>query len=171
MKFWIFVIFIETFLEQSIWICKWVSWWCHRLTIFPYFSYEKVKLCLISTLIKCRIIFALIYFDMGTCCYMFEQKNKTPEHVQHFVYKIHRKLWGDDIINSLICIFISTVREVFRWKLRKIQSFISSLFFPRFTSNFHCCIRNVLLFLYRINLNLDRTSPLNIIRTVSFRVL
>ena len=29
------------------------------------------------------------------------------------VYKMNRKLWGDDIINSLICIFISTGQEMF----------------------------------------------------------
>ena len=59
MKFWTSVIFIKTFLDQSIWIWKRVSWWCHRLTIFhgftifteiilkiPYCSYEKVKLAL-----------------------------------------------------------------------------------------------------------------------------
>ena len=27
-----FANFQETFLDQSVWICKWVSWWCHRLT-------------------------------------------------------------------------------------------------------------------------------------------
>ena len=37
MKFWIFVIFTETFLEQSIWICKWVRWWSYCLTIFHVF--------------------------------------------------------------------------------------------------------------------------------------
>ena len=36
-KFRIFVIVYETFLEQSTWICKWVSWWSHRLTIFYAF--------------------------------------------------------------------------------------------------------------------------------------
>ena len=36
-KLWHFEVFAnfqETFLDQSIWICKWVRWWCHRLTIF-----------------------------------------------------------------------------------------------------------------------------------------
>ena len=48
------------------------------------------------------------------CFYMFEPK-KNP----NVIYKLHGKLWGDDIINSLICIFISTVQETFRLKLRK----------------------------------------------------
>ena len=32
--FWNFTYFRKTkFLDQSLWIFKWVSWWCHRLTI------------------------------------------------------------------------------------------------------------------------------------------
>ena len=75
MKFKISIIFIETFLEQSIRICKeWVddviaSQFSNfpqfilfiEMTKIPYFSYEKVKLALYtSTLNKCRIMFALI---------------------------------------------------------------------------------------------------------------
>ena len=33
MTFWNFTFFRKTFLDQSLWIFKWVSWWCHRLTI------------------------------------------------------------------------------------------------------------------------------------------
>ena len=31
-QFWSFANFHKTFLDQSIWICKLVSWWCHHLT-------------------------------------------------------------------------------------------------------------------------------------------
>ena len=31
--FWNFKFFQKTFLDQSLWIFKWASWWCHRLTI------------------------------------------------------------------------------------------------------------------------------------------
>ena len=47
----------ETFLDQSIWICKWMSWWCHRLTIFHSFCTQKwqkfhnVKQCLNTSLL------------------------------------------------------------------------------------------------------------------------
>ena len=44
-----------------------------EMTKIPYFSYEKVKLAFIATPNKCRIMFALINFDIGTCCYMFKQ--------------------------------------------------------------------------------------------------
>ena len=110
MKFSISVIFIETFLEQSISIGKWVSWWCHRLTIFhvfcsqkcenPIFQLWESKTCLISTLNKCTLMFAS-YFDMETCFHMFEPKKN--ENFQNCINKIYGKLWGDEIINSLIC--------------------------------------------------------------------
>ena len=48
-------------------------------------------------------------------------------------FKFNGKLWGDDIINSLICIFISTVQETFCWILRKFK--ISYL--PYFVSDLH----------------------------------
>ena len=38
------------------------------------FQLRESETCLISTMNKCRIMFALVYFDMGTCFYMFEQK-------------------------------------------------------------------------------------------------
>ena len=41
MTLWIFKNFQETFLDQSIWICKWVRWWCHRLTTFHSFCTQK----------------------------------------------------------------------------------------------------------------------------------
>ena len=151
MLFWTSVIFIATFswtvdvnmqmseLMMSHVFCS-LKW-----QISHIFSNEKVKLAFISTLNKCRIMSALMYFWYGDmyCCYMFEQKKW--KFSKFLVYKIHGKLWGDEII----CIFISTVQEnnVSVWKLLKIQNVISSLFFIRFTSNFHRSIRNVLLFL------------------------
>ena len=50
-----------------------------EMTQISHFSYERVKLGLkvISTLNKCKILFNTpIYFDMGTCFWMFEQKKK-----------------------------------------------------------------------------------------------
>ena len=75
-----------------------------------------------------------IFFDIRRCFYMFKQQNKTKnQNVNNFMYKIHGKLWGDD---QLICILISTVQEMFHWKLWIFSSF------------------------FWINLNLDRVSPL-----------
>ena len=79
---------------------------------------------------------------------------------RHFSEQNTWKLLGGEIINSPICIFISTVQEMLWWKLNTIiHNFISSLFFIRFTSNF-----NVLFEMFHsfnwINLNLDWISPL-----------
>ena len=74
------------------------------------------------------------------------------------MYKIHGKLWGDGIINSLICIFISTVQEMFRWKLRKFK--ISYL--PYFLSDLHqifTVLFEMCYTFYCLNLNLDWISP------------
>ena len=95
---------------------------------------NKFLLGLISTLNGCRRMFALICYDMGTCFYMFEQKKGNFT----ILYKIHGKLWGDEIINSThFHIHIDYSRNVLL-KNTKIKNFISSLFFIRFTSNFHC---------------------------------
>ena len=42
-----FTNFHKTFLDQSKWICKWASWWCHRLTnchIFCTYNFEKFNI-------------------------------------------------------------------------------------------------------------------------------
>ena len=72
----------------------------HRNDENPKFQLWESEISLISTLNKCRM-FALIYY-MGTCFYMFKQQNF---YFENFIYKIHGKLWGDEI-NSLIFIFI-----------------------------------------------------------------
>ena len=94
-------------------------------------------------------MFALIYFIWGAAFTCLSKKKN--ENFHNFVYKIHGKLWGDDIINSLICIiciFISTVQEMFHWKLWKFK--ISySLFFIQFTSNFHCSVQFFFYSFYR----------------------
>ena len=74
MTFWSFANFQETFLDQSIWICKWVSWWCHRLTSFHSFCTQKLQnfifqlwecqTCLNSSLNRWRIMLTPIYLDM-----------------------------------------------------------------------------------------------------------
>ena len=59
----------------------------HRNEENPIFQLRECKTCLLSNLNKCRIMFAVIYYDMGswghafTQMYMFEQKN---ENFQNF---------------------------------------------------------------------------------------
>ena len=106
----------------------------------PVFQLWESKTCRISTLNKCRIMFALVYFDMGTCFYMFEIFFKV--YIKN-TWKIVRR-WDHELTH--LHIHIDCSRKVFL-KITKIQTVTSSLFFIRFTSNIHCSIRNVLLFL------------------------
>ena len=79
--------------------------------IFPLWKY---KTCLITTHNKWEIMFALIYFDMGIWVYQYELKIK---FFRNFIYNTYEKLWGHDIINSLIWIFIRTGQEMFSEKM------------------------------------------------------
>ena len=117
----------------------------HRNDENPIFQPWDSKPCLISTLNKCRIMFALICCYMGTCFYIFQPKNWNFQ-----IYKIHGKLWGDEIINWLICIFMSTVQEIL--KILIIKNFLFSLFFCLiYNSYFHFPIIFFFFFLLLLN--------------------
>ena len=79
-----------------------------------YFPIWKYKTCLITTHNKWEIMFTLIYFDMGIWFYQYELKIKK---FRNFIYNTYEKLWGHDIINSLIWIFIRTGQEMFPEKM------------------------------------------------------
>ena len=83
------------------------------------------------------------------CFYLYELKMK---NFQNFINNIYEKLWGDDIINSLIWIFIRTGQEVFSEKNVKFQNvvYISSLFLIQFSSFFHCSVGKNVLFLLKL---------------------
>ena len=49
------------------------------------------------------------------------------------------------------------------WKFAKLQSVITSLFFNRFSSGFHCYVWTFLLFSLKFKLNLFRISPLTFV--------
>ena len=55
-----------------------------------------------------------------------------------YIYTKYMKKWGNNIINSHICILILTVQEMFGENLWKFT--IS--YFPYFASNFHCSFEN-----------------------------
>ena len=123
------------------------------------FELWEYKTCLITTQSKWEILFTLIHFDMGIWFYLYELKMK---NFQNFIYNIYEKLWGDDIINSLIWIFIRTGQEMFseKCKISKCHNFL--IFQPIF-------IRFLLLFLKfftlssEIKLNLLWSSSLSFI--------
>ena len=68
------------------------------------------------------------YKDMLITCIW-----KKMKIVNGFMYNIYDKLWGDDITNSLIWIFIRTGQEMFSEKMWNFK--MSQL--PYFLSDFH----------------------------------
>ena len=82
---------------------------------------------------------------------------------QKFMYKIRwQSRWGDDIINSLICILhIDWSRKVLCLICDHCQNVITSLFFNQFSSGFHCLgVQKILLFLLKFMLNAVSGVPL-----------
>ena len=101
-----------------------------KMTKIPYFSYEKVKLALYPLWInaECLLWYILIRGNaFGTTCLRGENEN-----FQHFMYRIHVKLWGDDI-NSLTCIY--SYRQ-FKKRFVEITKFKIS-YLPYISSNLH----------------------------------
>ena len=111
------------------------------------FQLWECKPCLISTRNKWEIMFILIYFDTRICFYLYLEKN---ENFQNFMYNMYDKLWGDDITNSLIWIFIRTGQEMFSEKNLKFQNVTTSLFLIRFSSILHQSVGIFLLFLLKL---------------------
>ena len=143
--FWNFKFFRKTFLGQSLWIFKWVSWWCHRLTIchiyytwnfenFHFFPDTGKSTILVSKYIRINIISKLFGVDIRQGLH----SHSWNIIFVSFVNEMCRKLWGDDIINSLIWIFIRTGQEMFS---EKMWNFLSQL--PYFLSDFHHICTNL----------------------------
>ena len=154
-----FANFQETFLDQSVWICKWVSWWCHRLTIFhsfctqkwqkiSYFSYEYVRLALMYSLNRCRILLTPIYLDMRDIT--IKSLGKILKFSKLYVQNIWQvvRRWHHQLTH--LHIHTDWSRNV-SWKFVKLQNVITSLFFSRFSSGFHCFVQKILLFLLKLS--------------------
>ena len=169
MKFWIFVIFNETFLNSRYeYANEWVDdviasqfsmYFAHRNDKNPIFQLWKSRTCLISTLNKCRIIIAQIYFDMRTCFYMFEQQKTTKN-----TWKIVRRWWHHQLTN--LHIHINCSRNVWL-KIKKIHSCLRY-----FLSDLHQIVTvlfKMFYSLYWINLNSDRSSPLKCAVLIPYR--
>ena len=96
------------------------------------FQLWEYKPCLISTQNKWEIMFILIYFDTRIYFYLYKSGKKWKFSKFH-VLNIYDKLWGNDITNSLIWIFIRTGQEMFSknmWNFKMSQ-------LPYFLSDFH----------------------------------
>ena len=89
------------------------------------------------------------------------------KNFQNFMYNIYDKLWGDDITNSLIWIFIRTGQEMFSRKkceISKCHNFLIS--YPIFIIFAPIC-GGIFTLSFEIMLILDWTSPL-IISALSY---
>ena len=109
-----------------------------EMTKIPYFSYEKVKLAILSILNKCKILFALIYFDMGRGFYMFEQKRG------NFQISYTKYMGNCEVMRSSTHSFAFTTYSYQLFKKFFVENYEHSNFisyvFIRLTSNFHCSI-------------------------------
>ena len=156
MTFWSFANFHKTFLDQSIWICKWASWWCHRLTIchiFCTYIFEKFNI------LPRLVIVCFSYQDILelTLFYIYSERNWGKSNVLlaeiwnfcHFCiqseWKIVRR-WHHQLAHLHIH---SDWSRTVSWKFAKFQNFITSLFFNQFSSGFHCFVQKILLFLLK----------------------
>ena len=103
-------------------------------------------------------VYSDIYVNRGIWFYQYELKIK---NFRNFIYSTYEKLWGHDIINSLIWIFIRTGQEMFSEKMWNFK--MSQL--PYFLSDFHnfapIC-REIFTLSFEIMIILDWTSPLRI---------
>ena len=159
MTLWSFANFHKTFLDQSIWICKWASWWCHRLTTCHiYFVHEILKKFNILRIlvIVCPSYQAVLEL---TLFYIYSERNWGKSNILiaeiwnfcHFCaqneWEIVRR-WHHQLAH--LHIHTNWSRNV-SWKFAKLQSVITFLFFNRFSSGFHCFINKFLLFLMKLS--------------------
>ena len=145
-----------------------MSWWSHRLTSLHYFVYkswkfhysfvqtrksmspyqnisEQTLFCIDSewSYGKFYCLIAQIWYFHHFC----------EQNIRKFVRRWHHQL-------THLHIYIDCSRNV-SMKITKVQNFTSSLFCIRFTSNFHCTIQHVLLFLW-LNWNLGPDFSFNV---------
>ena len=128
------------------------------------FQLCEYKTCFITTQSKWEIMFTLIHFDVGICFYLHELKMKI---IQNFIYNIYEKLWGDDIINSLISIFIRTGQEMFSEKMWISKCHIFLISHPIFII-FSLFCRKKFTLSFKIDSILEWISPLNVQYNVSY---
>ena len=159
MTLWIFANFHKTFLDQSIWICKWASWWCHRLTTCHMYFVHKILNN--SDILRMLVIVCPSYQDILelTLFYIYSERNWGKSNILiaeiwnvcHFCaqneWEIVRR-WHHQLAH--LHIHTNWSRTV-SWKFARLQSFITFLFFNRFSSGFHCFIHKFLLLLMKLS--------------------
>ena len=155
---------LEAFLEQSIWICEWVSWWSRRLTILSmYFVYNMFKIFIFIFAQTCKDMSPYQNISEQTlfCIYsewmygkfyfliadIWDFRNFCEQNTWKIVRPWHHQL-------THLHIHIDTSRNV-SMKITEIQNLISSLFLPDLHQILTVLFRNLYSF-YWLNLNLDQ---------------
>ena len=136
MKFLIFDIFNETFLEQSIWICKWVIWWSHRLTICLCILY--IEILIFFFFLRCVCVCVCVCVCLGgggakTCKSTSPYRHYIRANILHLLRVDIRQV----LLSHYLHYYLSDLHQIF-------TALCSNLFYS----------------FYWLNLNLDRISPL-----------
>ena len=158
MKLWSCVIFNGAFLEKLIWICKWVSWWCHRLTIFHIFVYKIIEIFhfLAETgksispyqnkYIRANIIFCIYSECIYSKFYFLIASFLWTNLMEKIVSQWHHQLIS-------LHIHMECLRNV-SWKLQNSKCHNFLIFHPIYIYFFFSVWKRLLF------QNLDRISPL-----------
>ena len=77
-----------------------------------------------------------------------------------FVNKLNGKVWGNAIIDSFICIFISTVQEMFHENCKNSKCHNFLIFYPIYIKSSLICLKMFALS-FKFDLNVDQIPPLN----------
>ena len=99
-----------------------------KMTKNSYFSHETVWLTPYPPKLNGKLC---LFSHTSRQGYAFTRFFQKISKFQNFMYNIYDKLWGHDITNSLIWIFIRTGQEMFSEKKMKFQNVIFSLFLIR----------------------------------------
>ena len=157
MKFWSFANYQATlnFLDQSVWICKWVSWWCHRLTIFHSFCTQNLHkfhiqlwecyTCLNYSLNRCRLMLTPIYWYEG---HTLTSLGKILKFSKLYVQNIRQVVrWWHHQLTYSFAYSYGLVKKCFLkiCETSKCRNFL--IFVNQFSSGFHCFVQNFSFFL------------------------
>ena len=102
------------------------------------FSYQKYHIFVISLNKLNKASFTFSYQKYHIFVISLNKLNKACFTFSYQIFvislkKLNRKLWGDDIVNSLVCLFVSSVQEeMFHETLRNF-TMSTSLFEIRFS--------------------------------------
>ena len=162
-----FANFHKTFLDQSIWICKWASWWCHRLTtchIFCTYNFEKFNILRILVIV-CPSYQAVLEL---TLFYIYSERNWGKSNILiaeiwNFLSFLCTKWMGNcEAMTSSTRSFAYSYQLVKKCflKICETSKCHNILIFQPIFIRFSLFYSQIFTLFYEIKLNLFRISPL-----------